>query len=407
MNPKLFRNARRWQSRFAADTAGGSAIILALTMPIVIGGLGLGVEVGLWYQTERRLQAAADMAAFTAAIESGTSGDHEAAAEREAEANRFRPDVGAFELTTSQDGDDTYYRVTLSEPRPELFSAIFVGGGDIRVSASAAVLTEGGYCLFALDESKPQAMHFQGDPTSNFADCALHSNSDADDAIHLGGNPSVEAQCASTRGGVSGGDKLKLDCGTPRIGADRIDDPFEHLAPPSRSAKSERSCGGKCSGALEPGYYPDGIDVHDDVDLAPGVYYLDGDFKATGGNRHIRGDGVTLYFNGKSTLDIGGNATIDLSAPTSGPYAGVAMYFDPTAPYDNGHKFAGTIGAKYNGAVYSPASHVEFTGTSSAGSVDQCFQMVARTMKFSGNNEIVSNCTGDYDIRRTHVRLVE
>ena len=60
MASKPWRKALHGQARFAADTSGGAAIILALTLPIVIGGLGLGVEVGLWYQTERRLQTAAD-----------------------------------------------------------------------------------------------------------------------------------------------------------------------------------------------------------------------------------------------------------------------------------------------------------------------------------------------------------
>src|SRR5258707_7062632 len=45
------------------------AIIFGLSLPLVVGGAGLGVETSYWYFKDLQLQAAADVAAYAAAIE--------------------------------------------------------------------------------------------------------------------------------------------------------------------------------------------------------------------------------------------------------------------------------------------------------------------------------------------------
>ncbi len=68
----------RTVTRVAADTSGAAAILVALSMRIVTKGIGFAVDVWLWYPTERRLQSASVMAAFTAALESECPGTWEA-----------------------------------------------------------------------------------------------------------------------------------------------------------------------------------------------------------------------------------------------------------------------------------------------------------------------------------------
>ncbi len=53
---------------FRADKAGTILVIAALAMPVAIGGMGLGAEVGLWYYLHRQLQHAADTASHGAVI---------------------------------------------------------------------------------------------------------------------------------------------------------------------------------------------------------------------------------------------------------------------------------------------------------------------------------------------------
>ncbi|TIU21447.1 MAG: hypothetical protein E5W38_34275, partial [Mesorhizobium sp.] len=42
---------------------GNVAIVFAFTLPIVVGGAGLGVETSYWYYSSLKLQATADAAA--------------------------------------------------------------------------------------------------------------------------------------------------------------------------------------------------------------------------------------------------------------------------------------------------------------------------------------------------------
>src|SRR3954452_11366803 len=50
-------------------TRGNIAVIFALTLPIVVGGAGLGVETSYWYYSSLKLQAIADAAAYAGALE--------------------------------------------------------------------------------------------------------------------------------------------------------------------------------------------------------------------------------------------------------------------------------------------------------------------------------------------------
>src|SRR5215211_5838628 len=54
---------------FVDDRRANVAILFAVTMPMVIGGAGLGVETAYWYFRALRLQSATDAAAYAAGIE--------------------------------------------------------------------------------------------------------------------------------------------------------------------------------------------------------------------------------------------------------------------------------------------------------------------------------------------------
>ena len=56
------RAAAAFASRLRGDKRGNILTIFAIALPLMIGGLGLGVEGANWYQTKRALQNAADQA---------------------------------------------------------------------------------------------------------------------------------------------------------------------------------------------------------------------------------------------------------------------------------------------------------------------------------------------------------
>src|SRR5467141_609563 len=68
-NPNARERVRTAVWRLLHDTRGFTAVFLALTLSVLIGLAGLGVETGLWYAIKRVNQSAADVAALSGALE--------------------------------------------------------------------------------------------------------------------------------------------------------------------------------------------------------------------------------------------------------------------------------------------------------------------------------------------------
>jgi len=74
----VLRAACRLASRFRRDERGSYLIITALMAPVLIGFVGLAADYGLWTQTQRAMQNAADSAATSAALAFATGNSNSA-----------------------------------------------------------------------------------------------------------------------------------------------------------------------------------------------------------------------------------------------------------------------------------------------------------------------------------------
>ena len=61
------RPFQRLLKRLAGDTSGNALLLMALGLPMLIGGAGLGVDFAQWYMWKRELQYAVDQAAIAGA----------------------------------------------------------------------------------------------------------------------------------------------------------------------------------------------------------------------------------------------------------------------------------------------------------------------------------------------------
>ena len=130
----------------------------------------------------------------------------------------------------------------------------------------------------------------------------------------------------------------------------------------------------------------------------------------------VTGTGVTFIFTGTSPTSIGGldissNQTTNITAPTSGAYAGVAFYQSPDAnPTALVNKINGTSNVHITGAVYFPSQEVDFQGDNTTGGPNGgCTQIVASKVTFTGNATLGYDCdgTGVRPINSSRVALVE
>lgn len=398
------------------DTSGAAAVVIALGLPLFIGGLGFGTEVGYWRLNQAKLQNAADVAAYAAAAElrAGRSAGEltlaaaEAAAEigyvpsRGTLATNWPPESGIFA------GDQAAVEVRLEERLPRLFSALF-GEGDVRVSGRAVARISAGSptCVLALHPTAPGALTFTGSAVTTFVGCNVHSNSIAQGSAAVTGSAEVETGCLSTAGTATVSADLTLTrCVAAYENAEVATDPFAHLPAPDVPAGCEQGPANSPNSTLtiKHGTYCS-LDLKGTLLLEPGVYVIKGDLTINA-QANVSGSGVTLYFDGAGEARFNGGATIQLKAPTTGPLAGVLLFGDRDASGVE-HRLNGNAGSFLHGVVYAREGSVSVLG---GGSAAGCTKIVARTVTFSGNSEKTMDCTGwgFHDIRTARlITLVE
>jgi hypothetical protein len=110
----------------------------------------------------------------------------------------------------------------------------------------------------------------------------------------------------------------------------------------------------------------------------------------------MTGTDVTLVFtsknrNGYADAKINGNANISLTAPKTGPMAGIAVFGDRNMPANTTFSFNGGSSQYFGGAVYVPNGLMEFAGGNNTGT--SCTQLIARRVTFTGNSSVAINCS--------------
>ncbi|MBF0356878.1 MAG: hypothetical protein HQL43_16750 [Alphaproteobacteria bacterium] len=382
-------------------------MLMALLLPILVGFVGLGIDAALWYLSRRNLQAAADAAALAGALEL-RRGEVLAAittvASFEATRNGWSDSDGDIVvnvppvLPSAYTGNSTAVQVYLSQTAQTYFAAAVFDTASltINVQATARASTSGTACILALDTTVSKALEFSGNTNVNLPDCGIAANSNADDAIKLSGNASVTVASAQTMGDISDTNShLTASSGTQTHAAE-ITDPYSDLTVPnigSTCNQTEYKVNPSATTTINasgstPYVFCKGLDIKGTLNLGPGTYVINkGTFSLNAG-ASLTGTGVTFILTSTSgsdyaKFDLNGSASVNLTAPSTGTYAGVLMYADRNGPYQDNH-VNGNSSAIYNGALYFPSSNLDFNGNSATGS-SACTQIIAKTVGMNGN----------------------
>ncbi|WGR95587.1 hypothetical protein MTX20_17625 [Bradyrhizobium sp. ISRA435] len=121
---------------------------------------------------------------------------------------------------------------------------------------------------------------------------------------------------------------------------------------------------------------------------------------------------MTLVFtgsasNGWATANIGSNAIVNLTAPASGPTAGIVMYGDRSMTTGTTFSLQGGGSQNFGGAIYLPKANLQFSGGN--GTTSSCTQVIADTIALTGSSNLQVNCAalGGSTIGTTTAQLVE
>jgi Flp pilus assembly protein TadG len=376
---------RRQLKQLRREDKGQALVLTAVALVVLMLMAGLGVDVGYLRYEKQQMQKAADAGAIAGASALLYGGAVTAAARTDVAANGFTNGVNAIAVAVNNPpasgphtGDSNYVEVIVSQPRPAFFMKVGgVASVPVRSRAVASAVANASGCIYCLDPSDPGTFVVKGTASITSA-CGIRINSNSPSAFQKTGSGDITVAQGSF--GVVGGSSI-VGSGTISPAPTAIppfSDPLSDLPAPTPEACTPQS--GNISGSgttnLTEGTFCGGIKISGSgpVNFGPGTYILLGGGFTVTGSSVLTGTGVTFYNTGNATyryapVSIAGSAGTILSAPTSGPLAGILFFQDPSVGTCCGpttvNSFDGSSGAIYQGALYFPTSPLSYTGSTS------------------------------------------
>lgn len=359
--------------RFARDIRGSLTPLFAIGAALLIALIGAAFTLNQMGRNGGNLQDAVDGAALNTAIllsrmPATTDG---AASEYSSRYVRDNADVGSTPTvdTAVINRSPIQVQVAASARQSVLFGSIL--GTETAVVGRRAVaqvpLAEP-LCMLVLAPSLTAALTSTGSARVQAPQCSGQVNSTASRAVQTGGGSSLHLRRLRVSGPAGGSVSVSP---TPEYQAPPFTDPLASRivwpAPAScqRGAidlsGASQSLTPASDGAL---VICGGISLSNGavLTLAPGVYILrTGDLRVRS-NSALRGSNVTIVLLADDALiDFGSGGEVTLSAPTSGPWAYVALAVKPQSR-ERMASMDGGAGFDLDGIVYLPTQRLRLTG---------------------------------------------
>ena len=429
--PRPIKKIAHLLVQLRSNQHGTVAVMMALAFPMLIAAFGLAFEVTNWYLRSRSMQNAADAAVIAAATNDSANYNVEAAAV----ATQYGYTDGVNNVTVAASNTATCptdpsitppcYSVTISSMVPIYLTEVVGYQGNATLngareqsltSASIAIKTkiQTPICLLGLDTSGT-AVRTNGAPNTDFTGCTVMSNS----AATCNGS-NLKATMGIAHGANSG-------CGiTQYSGVPVVSDPYASMANTIPTDLPTR-CSNSYSQELKHGSTWSGGTTWSGTKSLTGTASLGGntlicgDLRLTGdvtidapsgsvlyienGLLDLQGytfrtasnSGVTIVFTGTNTgsyqhypTDNAGAGILDIEAPKTGPFAGMAIYQDPSLTRNVDFTYAGNSPTwNLTGGVYLPNADVTLSGAinkSTNGAV--CMVMVTKDVTVNGTGSI-------------------
>jgi hypothetical protein len=361
----------------------GSIIIFAaLVIVVLLAFMGLSLDASYMYFHKRRMQTAADAGAIAGAQEllrKNTTAITDSA-RNDSALNGFTNGTNSISVAVNRPpvrgshiGNTQYVEVIITQPQTTWFLHA-VGANNATVSArSVAGLGGAEACVYALnrDTSNQNNGFFVNGTANSTFNCGVYSNSN----FRAVGGGCVVATNVSYTGTYSNSSTCAQthDHGVPVV------DPMSGLYTIPATSPCNHNNYKKTNGpavTLTPGVYCGGIEIGGSVPTATfsaGTYVLVGGGLKLTSSTVVTGTGVTFFntYPGTNTnqygaITINGSGTVNLTAPTSGPYKALLFYQDPRVPWtaSNGSTIIGGANSVFQGILYFPTTDLQYGGNS-------------------------------------------
>lgn len=426
----------------------GQALLMAtVSLVLMLGVLGLGVDLGWAYFRREAVQTAADAAAaaviraaMATSPSSQTCGTNQVWCGSPAGTITNCPATAVSSASTSFDngcmlaaanGFTTSGSRTVSiqanttSPAPTVPGTAVTYWATVRVSenvvsffgsatknspftssaiSTAAITTSGAStsnaCIYVLSTTASPAFQIANGAHVTTSSCGIDINSNSTTgsmALNVSGGATITSSTVNVVGNysVSNGGSISS---TPHTGVSATADPFAGL--PSQTPAGTCNSGNFTNWQASP-YTPTagtycGFSLGNGMNatMGPGIYIINGGtFSIQGGSTLTGTSGVMVYLTNGATVSIGNGATVNMTAQSSGTYEGILFYQDRSSALSSSD-FAGGANMTFNGTLYMPESNLTFdNGIHSATTA-----IVANTVNFEGgatfNNATSQSQTG-------------
>ena len=442
---------RRLFRKLWNDDRGNALIIAGAALPLLVGSAGLATDTIHWTLWKRELQRAADSAAIAGVyerLETNSTATVVDVVDRDLELNNHTGEIDSVAL----EFEDTYPKVSFPadsgdmqrQVRVELavrkvlpFSSLFMSEAPlIRANATAAsVPGSDEFCVVSLEtNAKYTGILISGNAGISM-DCSFMSNSPSANSAYAKGSAEVYAKSVAAVGGIQESSNWYVDSYDPYSPA--VADPFANVTP----SPNDMKCAGKWkpkgnvlaweNDVLVAGY--DFANAKDSsgqpancfvgLSVSPGTT-LDipnnfGPVFINGGDAFVQGNlnctGCTIVLTNKSTspsatigmFKVNASANINITAPTTGYYAGIAVYQDrrATDKVSDVNKINGNSNSKITGALYFPKQELQYNG--GGNTAGTCTLFVSRRIDFSGNSVTLNKFKNSSECVGTGIPSVE
>lgn len=390
---------------FGSDRSGATVVMFALLMVPIAGFIGIAIDYSNWQRLRSGALAATDAAALAGAtaMSEAVIGGHENIAETmatEIAANFVASKLGpAANPTVSASLATGLVSVKAAVPAPRFLSQLFdpsVFSMAVESEAYADSSTAARACIIALDPAGVKGIDLNLSGGVVAKNCAIWSNSTSATSIDANGSGSVTATATCAVGQISG-IGFNFTPGAQQNCAP-VPDPLLNWHPALASPCTFTNFPVPNSGAvtLVPGVYCGGITATGQVSvtLSPGDYvFRDGGLSLSGG-ASIDGKGVSILLSGAgSSVDLSGSSTVNLTAPESGPMAGLVFASGREEAIQTS-RIRGNTKFFLQGNVYLPRHDLIFAGGPKADIPENFTVLIARNITFDGASLLEFN--GDF-----------
>lgn len=440
--------------RILRAESGNVLVLTALGLTVLVGMIGMAFDVGMLYRAQRMAQKVADAGALAAAAEIGTDGTGQTAADLAATQDGFTigttPGTMTVTPTVQTANSSTgFVQVLVTEHTPTIFMPVLgskFGTIDISgVAGASYTVASNNECMLGLSQTGAQVPNASGvetDGSTNMiwstkvmSDVATEGNSKVNTpncGVQACGPTSEIAGSGMTAAGIYawGSGSITAQSNTaPSYGTDNSGstvkttpilkgcsgDPMASSMPPKPSTTGacidptwmKNGTAGGHAETISPGTYCNfNTSNVSTLTMQPGLYVITTTFSTNSGST-ITGNGVTIFLangaiansgnytyvsGGATPYGVGNGTTMNITAPTSGTYAGIAVWDgNSSSSTPDTFTFGGGASSTFSGAVYAPNTNLVLgngSGTSSLSS-----NIIANTIMVLGGSTVTNNYT--------------